>query len=294
MSTEAQTQNNTTPQVPAGGTATPNQGGGSAAPAGSVASIPDPKPAETPKGQEGVSTAKLAGEGGPSRIRVKDDEDIPDDAELIELSPTALKKRLNRHTKKELKERFGTDNMDDIQVKLKRLEDLEKQEEDRKRQAMSEAERNKADLEKERKLRTDAERRAVRVERRVQFEKQNDRITKIAEKHVDTYFIPHLMRDLATHLLEEYDSKQLETLSDTKIEKWFAEQVKKQPKVAKEKDPEVTVKVTNGIVDNDKKTPKDKDDEKGPGGKKYSPSRPNAMGRQEAYQEANKDGYRWR
>lgn len=67
------------------------------------------------------------------RIRLADDDDIPDDAEVLELSKAALEKRLARHTRRQLRDLFGTDDTTKIAKDLKELATLRAAaEEDRK------------------------------------------------------------------------------------------------------------------------------------------------------------------
>jgi hypothetical protein len=68
--------------------------------------------------------------------------------------------RMKRATRKELREAFGTDNVDEIRAWKQRADELATQEEERKREAMSEQERLQADLNKSK-----AELQAIQEER---------------------------------------------------------------------------------------------------------------------------------
>src|SRR5260370_36360512 len=83
------------------------------------ATAPKPEPkAETkvsPPAKAKEEIAKPEKEDpGPKAKQIGEEDDIPEDADLLQLSKKALNARLLRHTKKELRERFGTDDLDDV------------------------------------------------------------------------------------------------------------------------------------------------------------------------------------
>lgn len=253
---------------------------------------PEPEQRQTrskPETESRQSTAE-----GPRRATLKgDDDDIPDDADLLELSQTALRKRLDRHTKKELKERFGTDNFDQIKAKLARAEELEKAEEDRKRASMDAEARLKDDLAKANARATAAERReAVAREARV-VDQQDGRLKDIATKYIRAKNWRHVSRDLADHLSTAYSDKELRALPDKAIEKWFKEYVSENPEFAKGEEAaakDKRVPATNGADDGSRQAPARGADA---AGKTFKPGQANSMTRQEARDAARKEGYSW-
>ena len=62
-----------------------------------------------------------AGTAPSSVVLSADTDDIPENAELLSLSRKGLESRLARHTRKDLRERFGTDNSDEIVAQLKTI-----------------------------------------------------------------------------------------------------------------------------------------------------------------------------
>jgi hypothetical protein len=229
-----------------------------------------------------------------------DDDDIPDDADLLELTPRALKSRLTRHSKKELKERFGTDDPAEITAKLKRLEVLEKEEEERKAANLTEKER----LEKERdvqKARADAaELKARTVHEERVFEKQENRLTRLAEKYLDPDYVDLELPKLAKWLKANFSKEQLKTLKDKDIEPFFAERIEKKPKLSKDyaassdkttKDEKVKKPLNNGADPSERPDPSKSGGAGGP--KNYAPGKQDSMSRAEAKAQAAKEGYNW-
>lgn len=260
-----------------------------------------PKATEAPKvtpaaAKPAHDTASPAGTA--TRVRLgKDDDEIPEDAELLELSKTALEKRLARHSRAELKAHFGTDNASEIKKKLDRLAKFEQDEEERKRAEMSEREKMQSDLANEQRLRQDAERRALRVHTERIVEKEEVKITRLAEKHFDPDYVEDMLPRLARYLSKEFTEDQLEALSkdkakyDRTIEKWCKEQVEKKPKLGKEA-PVVKEKLDNGADDdNSRRAAGNNADMRD--GKVFAPGRPNSMTSQQAKAEAAKQGYKW-
>jgi hypothetical protein len=245
-----------------------------------------------------IKIEKVETKGGTKAHRIAADDEIPDDAELLELSKGALNARLNRATKKELKDRFGTDDPKEIKAKLDRLSELEAAEETRKREAMTEKERIEEDLRLAHQERDEAQRQ-LRMERETrEVEHEDRRIVKIASKYIDDDedTIEVVNRRFAGWLRSEYGDKLTDPkfdIPDKAIDAWFKDYAENHPKharVAETKDPKTVRKVplNNGAKGNDPAP--DKTDT---GAKNFSPSGPNAMDRQTAKQEAAKSGYHW-
>jgi hypothetical protein len=260
------------------------------------------KPEKKPEAKlEAKAEAKPEGSSKKIANVTNDDDEIPDDADLVNLSPRALKSRISRATKKELKDRFGTDDPEEIQAKLAKWAELEKGEEERKRAALSEKERLEADLAAANKRAETAERQArVAAEERV-VDRMDQQVGKILGKHLDlddedTYDI--ISRKLAKHLAAEYTTEELKALYDSgqmekKLGKWAEEYAKSHPKYARaahaapEKKP-----LTNTGDSRESPVPVTKSGGEN-GGRNFSPSAPNAMSPREARAEAAKQGFKW-
>ncbi len=254
---------------------------------------PQEKPVEAkPEAKKTETAAKTEGAAASTGLKkhtVQGDDEIPEDADLIELSASALKRRLDRHTKKELRDRFGTDDPDAIKKKLDKLADYESKEEDRR----------KAQLSKEEKLqeeRDNALRRAEEAEQRTQalhedriVEQEDGRLKDLATKHIKAKYWKHVARDLAEFLRDEYTEEQLANLKDKDIENWLTKTyLKENPEYAKE--PTETKGLTNSPKEEDRPSPSQDQNNKN---HNFSPRGPNAMSSRDARSEAKKLGISW-
>lgn len=245
---------------------------------------PDPKPEKKPDPKPEPRKHALG----------KADEEIPEDADLVEMTPRQLRSRLDRHTKAELKERFGTDSYDEIKKKIDRAEELEKAEEERKRAAMTEAEKLKADLEAEREAHKKTKERADTLYAQRDFDRVDSRMTRVAEKHIDPDYLEVELPKLAAWILENFDDKEAAKITDAQLDKYFKERLEAKPKLAKDYDE----KVAKAAAKEDKKkvgannSPKEENrpGEKRNGdtspaeGKTFKPGQQNTMSKQEAKQ----------
>jgi hypothetical protein len=219
----------------------------------------------------------------PKRHKVSGDGEIPDDAEIIEMSKSALTKRLARHTAGELKKRFGTDDPDQILKDQAELKELREKEEKRRVDALS-------DLEKERELRTQAERRAEASEAKARaiheeriYSDTERRIARVAEKHVDLDYLDVEMNAFSKHLRNEmragtFTRKQLDEMDPKSVAKladeFFANRVKEKPRRGKDYEANLKAQVEADL----KKAAKERNGGKVPvtngakGGKKDPPA----------------------
>lgn len=217
------------------------------------------KPAAGAKaGEEGKEGKPPAGakagekEGKKKVAPADDDDDIPDDAELIELSPKALKARINRHTRRELQQHFGTDDVEKILKDLNELKELRADKE----------EARKAQLSKEQRLaeeKKEAEQRAKEAEERAQaLEDERDvgqvsaKFTRLAADHIDPKVLededlrPGFFKKLAKHLHAETNGKH-DRITDKMVSDFWKNFAHDNPKYAKGTgQPPVEVKIQSG------------------------------------------------
>jgi hypothetical protein len=221
-----------------------------------------------------------------------EDGDIPDNADLIQLPKAALAKRLERHTRKELKDRFGTDNPDEIKVRLDKLAEYERTAEEQRLAGLSEADRLKEQVAKERQRGDQYKQKyQATVEQHV-FAREQGRIESIAGQHIDPQFMEYTLQGLARHLQATYSERELKELPDEKIVEYFQKQVQANPKLARDfaaptPAPRVAP-LTNGVKDAARPAPPPGQT---PTEKNFSPSAQNAMSRDEARAEARRQGY---
>lgn len=236
---------------------------------------------------------KVGDEGKPKGVALGgDDDEIPEDQELVHLKPSDLKRRLSRARNEELKVRFGTADVTQIQKDLEELKTLRAARDKKKEKDMTAVQRAKAETTKERQLRLDAERSRDALQEQVVVEKQEVRIQRLAEKHVDPEYVDDLFPKFSKHLLETYSDSELEHLKDSTIEKWFKDYVEAKPAFAREhkpredKDRRPKVRHTNGGGPNGNGPGKD-----GPAPKTFKPGQANSMSNREAQAEMKKQGY---
>lgn len=245
------------------------------APEKKVEAKADPPPKEKaeakdkPESKEGKEPKKAEAR------QLGDDDEIPEDADLLQLSKSALTKRLTRHTKKELRDRFGTDDMDKIKADLDELTTLRADREKRRRDEMSENQRLKEDAEREKKRADDAERKhqqALDAQEYAGYDRDASEVLTevVAKKHIG-----RAMRELKEHILT-LDDKDLGKPKKV-FDAWAKKFIEENPEFAKPKEEPKKVPLNTGSNPNAKK-------EKAPAGaadKTPMPGKPNSMTRAE-------------
>lgn len=221
------------------GGAPPDPKAGEGAPKGGEA--PKKPEGEKPKGEPAKKPEEGAGAKGgvegskkePKQIDA--DDEIPEDSELISMSKQALTKRLDRHTKKELRERFGTDDYAQIAKDLAELKTLREEKEQKRRAEMSENEKLKEDLAKEKKAREEAERKAQQTVDAQVFAEYDATAKEVFGDRVAPKHVKRAMRELKEYVLGLEEN---ETPTDPKkakkvFEKWTKEWLEENPEFAK-------------------------------------------------------------
>lgn len=218
----------TSQQQPAAGAPPP----GTPPPAG-VQEPAKPKPA--------VAKVEGATVQETKRVRLKGGEDeIPEDADLIEMTPRAFAARVHRMSNKQLKELFGTDDTDQIKKDQAEL----KEHRDNKEKARVEALSKEQKAEEEKRKaegRADTAERALKQEREDRtFEKQDGHMARLAGKWIDEDHVDVELKKFARHLVDTYKPKQLEKLKgkalDDAAKKYFEGRVAEKPKIGKDYD----------------------------------------------------------
>lgn len=256
------------------------------------------KPEGQPAKVEAQPAKPEVSDKSAARVLTDADDDIPAEGEMFSLSRVALKARLERYSRKQLRDRFGTDDPDAIQAKLGRAEELERQEEDRKRAAMTEQERLKADLAASEQRAQAAEARARDVEERHVFQAEEQHMTSMASKYIDPDYVDAELTGFAKHLRKSYTAEQLAKLTDSDFEKYWQERVAAKPKLARDYEekfraqPPPPAKGLNNGVDPSAKPAPAKSGGDG-GAKRFSPGAPGALSSGQARKEAAKEGFRW-
>lgn len=191
-----------------------------------------------------AKTEKAAPEK-PEAKHVGADDDIPTDANLIQLSTSALNKRLDRFSKKQLEEHFGTSDVGQIKADLAELKESRAAKEAARQAALTREEKLSEERDKEKKRADAAEQKLVQAEERQAFAKYDDGATgALKEAGILPKYVKLAMHELKDHVnsLDEDDAalKKPEKL----FNEWAKAFVKDHPElVVKEEAPPAPKKV---------------------------------------------------
>lgn len=189
---------------------------------------PAKKPEVETKGNEGTPTKKE-----PKQIG--EDDELPEDSELVSMSKQALTKRLDRHTKKELRERFGTDDYAKIKADLDELAGFRAKREEERKASLTKEQKLQEERDAEKRRADEAEAKLAR-ERDSQVFAEYDATAKevftdkVAPKHVK-----RAMRELKEHILSLDDAEAPTEPKKAKkvFEKWMKDWLEENPEFAK-------------------------------------------------------------
>lgn len=235
---------------------------------------------------------------------IGDDGEIPEGADVVQMTKAALRSRNERASKKFLKDQFGTDDPAQIKSKLEALEKYEKEKEEQRRASLSREQQLEEDVRRANQKKEQWKNRYQGEVRTQAIRTSDAMIREVGGKHLKPKFLnTPVFQELGKHLVGKYSRKQLEQMEDAGqiqgvIDEWF--------KGYAEQNPELTVgyedrlrggaapppaqrPLSNGANVNDRPPP--------PAGsqqaKSFAPSAQNAMSSQEARAEASKMGINW-
>jgi hypothetical protein len=255
---------------------------------------PDGKeePPAAPSG-EGEETPAPSGEGDKPRVKVSD---LPDEA---------LQPRLQAERQQLLKELGIEDPKKFVSEREQREQELarfRKEEEKRKRAAMSEQQKLQADLDAVRKERDELAQRFEQLEQERISDQQEAVVQRTAQKHVDPEMYAYARYEFVQHVqkLASEDPKALDELDEKAVDKFFRELVKQRPKFAlaageAPKPPEPVKKpITTGPGPKAAPPAPAKGAPAGTStdGKTFRPGQPNSMSKQEVREALRKQGLR--
>jgi len=269
---------------PEGGPPPPGVG---AAPPAPPAPLPQHQPPSAPSAEK-------------KKVAIGAEEELPEGAELFELSKVALDSRLRRASSRQLKELFGTDNIEEVKGKINRLKELEEQEEQKRLASLSE-------LQREQEARAKAE--GERDEWRRKYNSQRDaaivqqahgRVERLAGKHVAPGSMEFALFKFGHYMRTNLSKEQMDALTDDQIGQWFSDLVREQPSHSLGAaapppappplpPPPKVVPLDNGASAGNQPPPPTHAQPP----TSYSPSANNAMSSIDARAAAAKEGYRW-
>jgi hypothetical protein len=126
------------------------------------------------------------------------------------------------------KERYGTDDEEEVERMIAEAKTLREANEAKKREEMTELERLRADLKAEEQRRKAAEQKSLDLERRRRYDRQDVAVVRIATQHVD----PELTEDAAllfARHLRTLSKDEVKKMSKKDVEAWFKDLVKRKP-----------------------------------------------------------------
>lgn len=160
---------------------------------------------------------------------------LADDDKPLQLTQKQLTERLARQRAKVLKDLGGTDDEATIKVKLAKLADLEKQDEDRKRASLTREQQLEQDLKKERALRSAAQVQLRESKQQRLRERQTAIVRSAALDHVSPLYLDEATTSFREHL-RSLKAEEVRALGQKDIGKWFQAYVKRKPAFAKPSD----------------------------------------------------------
>lgn len=169
----------------------------------------------------------------PTRKLIEDnDDEIPRDAELLEMSPVAFKKRLERSKRSELKSLFGTDNVEEIQKIRSEYAELKKAHEDKRLADMSEVERLKEQLARTEEARSKFEQHVQQMEQDRVIAAADQKVMGMATRHIHPRYMRQEVERLKYFIrgLSEEEMKD----EDAVLEEWFKSFIAEVPWMAKD------------------------------------------------------------
>lgn len=174
-------------------------------------------------------------QSAPTRKQLAADDDaIPDDAEMFEISRAALKKRLDRAKRSELVKAFGTDNVEDILAWKQQAEAAKAREEEQRLAQMTEAERYKVQFDKAQQEASTWKDKYTQLEESYAIREQDTKMNSIAEKHIHPKLMNAIMMEFAMHL-QGVDESELQD-PQAYAENWFSTYAQENPEFGVKKE----------------------------------------------------------
>lgn len=181
------------------------------------------------------------------------DDDQPGEGDVYTIKGDALKKRLERASRSELKKLFGTDDHEQIKTQIEEYKQLKNQSEEQRRAQLSESEKLKEDAAKLVAERDQWRTKYQRMEESREYAKTHKQVRAVAAKHIDPRMLPYAELEFASFLRKTMDAKTMNRLQEKDINAFFAKLAQKNPRLAKPKQPvqdKPRVPISNGANPN--------------------------------------------
>lgn len=205
-------------------------------------------PAQTTTDNAAKVTTPLAGTGGgevakseagksatadPQIVTIGDDDYPVDKDGYLRISVQTFKRRLGRYSKVQLKEFFGTDNVEDIKARLDEHGKLKEKSDAEHRKTLAKEEQLQQERDKERKRADDAEARATKLAEEREYNQADQEVRAAAEEFVK----PGKLAKLAAYEFGEYvrdlDEDEAASITKSDVKKWFRQYAIDNPEFAK-------------------------------------------------------------
>lgn len=208
----------------------------------------------------------------------------------LQLSNDDLNERLRRAKSSALKELFGTDDVAKLRQLKTRAEELERTAEEQKRAQMSEIERMKYDLDRQKQFNAQLQDKLRRVSEREVVREQQKEVERIATRHVNPLYVEEAALAFARDIAAK-NPREVARMTEKDIAKWFQKYVERKPAFAAS--PNARKVKTLAGARTPAPRPHQPANAQTNGGKSFKPGQANSMSREEARQEAGKLGYHW-
>lgn len=237
-------------------------------------------------------------EEGKKKFRLTDDdEDLPQGAELFEISAKALDSRLQRASQKEIKKLFdsmGVKDHDELQAKLAAAKAKEEEDEAKRLATLTNEQKLQEERDRYQRERDEWKTKFESAEEQKLIGEAHTRVADIAKKLLDSDYLEDELPRFGRYLAKTYSPEQIDALDDATIEKYFTDRIVEKPKLGKDfgaapPTPPVLLQrpLTTGPKENMRPTPKKIQ----VGQRSFSPRADNPMSREEAKAEARKLGF---
>lgn len=212
----------------------------------------------------------------------------------ITISEADLKERLQRAENARLKKMFGTDDPKVIAERMKRMEELEAQQEAERQARLSNEQKLQEQLAAEKARADKAQQRAQALEEQRVVQQQGSVVSKAASAHVHQDYIEEASLAFARHVQQH--PREVARFTEKDIGKWFSDYVAKKPALARTATPpapqpqQQRVERTPAGSPRPPPRPQGPQPPSNPQGRTLRPGQPNSMTRQEASAELRKRG----
>jgi hypothetical protein len=203
---------------------------------GAPAAKADPAPEKAPEKAKAAPEVK---EEKPAKAKgevdIADEDEIPSDAQLLKLTPGALNKRLDRFSRAQLREHFGTDDVSKIKESLAEYQELKAKQEEERRAQLTKEQKLEEDLQKEKAEKLKAQAQAKKAEDQIVYAEYDRVASSVIEQYFDPEVAEFAMTKLRAHVkdLDDDDVPQDAKGAKKFFDDWAKKYVEKNPRYAK-------------------------------------------------------------